>query len=304
MTYQPSSAPAPAEPAAAVPGRRAWLGLVYAAVVYLGFLAVLGYGIGFFAQVGVPKGIDDGGRDSVLRASLIDAGLLALFAVQHSVMARPWFKRAWTRLVPVPLERATYVLCASLLQAAVFWGWRPIPGTVWHATGIGAAVLLTGYLVGWLIAIGSTFMIDHADLFGLRQAWLAARGIPYTPPAFSERSLYRWIRHPLMAGFVIAFWSGPSMSVGHLLFAAGATGYIVLGIALEEHDLHQHLGQAYTAYRSRVPALLPFSRTRRRPRTGGAGAAVRPRHIPDGCAERRQGADPSTFKPINGGDHG
>jgi methanethiol S-methyltransferase len=263
MTSRHASPPAPTEPKAAGSDPRAWLGLAYAAAAYLGFLAVFGYGIGFFAQLGVPKGIDDGRQDPALQAALLDAGLLALFAVQHSVMARPWFKRAWTRLVPAPLERATYVLFASLMQAVLFWGWRPIHGTVWHVSGIGAGVLLTGYVVGWLIALGSTFMIDHLDLFGLRQAWLAARRIPYTPVALTERGLYRWIRHPLMAGFLIAFWCTPTMSAGHLLLAVGATGYIVVGVALEEHDLRQHLGQTYTAYRARVPALLPIRRTRR-----------------------------------------
>jgi protein-S-isoprenylcysteine O-methyltransferase Ste14 len=254
---------------------RSWLGLVYAAGVYVGFLAVFGYGIGFFAQIGVPKGIDDGPHDSMLRAGLIDAGLLALFAVQHSVMARPWFKRAWTRLVSVPLERATYVLCASLMQAVLFWGWRPIDGTLWHVTGISAGVLRGGYVAGWLLALGSTFMISHADLFGLRQAWRAARGVPYTPPAFTERSLYRWIRHPLMAGFIIVFWSSPSMSVGHLLLAGGATGYIIIGVALEEHDLQRQLGQGYAAYRARVPALLPISWRRRTSGGGDVQAAHR-----------------------------
>jgi protein-S-isoprenylcysteine O-methyltransferase Ste14 len=227
-----------------------------------------------------------------------------LFAVQHSVMARPWFKRAWTRLVSVPLERATYVLCASLLLAVLIWGWRPIHGTVWHITGISTGVLHTGYVVGWLMAIGSTFMINHADLFGLRQAWLAARGIPYTPPAFTERSLYRWIRHPLNAGFIIAFWSSPSMSLGHLLFATGATGYIIVGIALEEHDLQRQFGQAYTAYRARVPALLPISSRRHKPSGGDVGGAVRPQHLPDGPAGGAAGADRPKLDAVNGGDHG
>ena len=269
MTYHPGSVPAPSVRTAAWHGLQAWFGVVWAGGAYLGFVAVLGYGIGFFAQVGVPKGIDDGPRDPALTAILIDAGLLALFAVQHSVMARPWFKRAWTRLVSPALERATYVLCTDLLLAVVFWGWRPVHGSIWHVTGVGAGVLGAGAAVGWLIVIGSTFMISHADLMGLRQAWLAVRGIPYTPPAFAERGLYRWIRHPLMAGFIVAFWSSPTMSWGHLLFATGATGYILVGIALEEHDLQQQLGPAYTRYRARVPALLPFSRTRRAIRSRG-----------------------------------
>ena len=277
MTYQSRSVPSPAGRPASAPGPAGRLGLVYAVGVYVGFLAVFGYGIGFFAQIGVPKDIDDGPHDSTPRAILIDAALLALFAVQHSEMARPWFKRAWTRLVSAPLERATYVLCASLMQAVLLWGWRPIDGTVWHVSGISAGVLRTGYVVGWLLAFGSTFMINHADLFGLRQAWLAARRVPYTPPAFTERGLYRWIRHPLMTGFIIAFWCSPSMSVGHLLLAAGATGYIIVGVALEEHELQRQFGEAYAAYRARVPALLPIAWRRPTSPGGDIEAAHRAR---------------------------
>lgn len=273
MSGQSTSVLSKTRPKASGPGLRSGLGLVYAAGVYLGFVAVVGYGIGFFAQIGVPKGIDDGPHDSTLRAGLTDAGLLALFAVQHSVMARPWFKRAWTRLVSVPLERATYVLSASLVQGVLFWAWRPVDGAVWNVTGFGAGVLHAGYALGWLIALSSTFMINHAELFGLRQAWLAARGVSYTAPVFIERGLYRWIRHPLMAGFVIAFWCSPSMSVGHLLLAGGATGYIVVGVALEEHDLHRQFGQAYVSYRARVPALLPISWRRHTTRRGDLEAA-------------------------------
>ena len=275
MTYQSRSVPSPAGRTASAPGLAGPIGLVYAAGVYLGFLAVFGYGVGFFAQIGVPKDIDDGPHDSTELAVLVDAGLLVLFAVQHSVMARPWFKRAWNRLVSAPLERATYVLCASLMQALLFWEWRPIDGTVWHVSGISGGVLRTGYVVGWLLVFGSTFMINHADLFGLRQAWLAVHRVPYTPPAFTERGLYRWIRHPLMTGFIIAFWCSPSMSVGHLLLACGATGYIIIGVALEERDLRGQFGQAYAAYRARVPALLPISRRRPTPRSGDIEAAHR-----------------------------
>jgi protein-S-isoprenylcysteine O-methyltransferase Ste14 len=231
--------------------------VVYAAAAYLLFLAVLGYSVGFFAGVGVPKGIDQGPHAAGPVAAGIDLLLLSLFAVQHTVMARPWFKRRWARIAPAPAERATYVLAASLALVLLFWLWRPIGGTAWNLPEPGAAVLWAGYAAGWVVAISSTFLISHSDLFGLRQAWLHARRAGYSPPAFTERGLYRRIRHPLMAGFLIIFWSAPAMTAGHLLFAATATGYILAGIAFEEHDLLQSLGEAYAAYRARVPSLIP-----------------------------------------------
>ena len=237
--------------------------LVYAAAVYLLFLAVLGYAVGFFAGFGVPKGIDQGPRAAVPVAVAIDLLLLLLFAVQHTVMARPWFKRRWTRIVPEPAERATFVLAASLVLALLFWLWRPIGGTVWNLPGPGAGVLWAVYAAGWALAVSSTFLISHFDLFGLRQAWLHARRVRYSPPPFTERGLYRRIRHPLMAGFLVVFWSAPTMTAGHLLFAATATGYILAGIAFEEHDLIQSLGDTYAAYRARVPALIPRPSLRR-----------------------------------------
>ena len=237
--------------------------LVYAAAVYLLFLGVLGYAVGFFAGFGVPKGIDQGSRAVVLAATAIDLLLLLLFAVQHTVMARPWFKRRWTRIMPGPAERATFVLAASLALALLFWQWRPIGGTVWSLPGPGADALWAVYAAGWTVAVGSTFLISHSDLFGLRQAWRHARRVRYSPPPFTERGLYRRIRHPLMAGFLVVFWSAPTMTAGHLLFAATATGYILAGIAFEEHDLIRSLGETYAAYRARVPALIPRPRLRR-----------------------------------------
>src|SRR5215472_264496 len=230
---------------------------VYAAAVYLLFLAVLGYAAGFFADVGVPKGIDQGPPAAVPVAAGIDLLLLSLFAVQHTVMARPWFKRRWARIVPAPAERATYVLAASLALVLLFWLWRPIGGTAWNLPQPAAAGLWAAYAAAWAVAVSSTFQVSHSDLFGLRQAWLHARRAAYRPPAFTERGLYRHIRHPLMAGFLIIFWATPTMTAGHLLFAATATGYILAGIAFEEHDLRQGLGEAYAAYRARVPALIP-----------------------------------------------
>jgi protein-S-isoprenylcysteine O-methyltransferase Ste14 len=237
--------------------------VVYAAAVYLFFLAVLGFAVGFFAGFGVPKGIDQGPRAAVSAAVAIDLLLLLLFAVQHTVMARPWFKRHWTRIVPEPAERASFVLAASLVLALLFWLWRPAGGTVWNLSGPGADAVWAVYAAGWAAAISSTFLISHFDMFGLRQAWLHARRVRYSPPPFTERGLYGHIRHPLMAGFVVIFWAAPVMTAGHLLFAAAATGYIPAGIAFEEHDLIRSLGQTYTAYRARVPALIPRLALRR-----------------------------------------
>jgi protein-S-isoprenylcysteine O-methyltransferase Ste14 len=258
------------EPACLVVAERAQLArmpalivLGYAVAVYLLWLAVLGYAAGFFAGFGVPKGIDQGPRAAVPIAVAIDLLLLLLFAVQHTVMARPWFKRRWTRLVPAPAERASFVLAASLVLALLFWLWRPVGGTVWNLSGPGADALWAVYAGGWATAVSSTFLISHSDLFGLRQAWLHARRVRYSPPPFTERGLYGHIRHPLMAGFVVVFWSAPAMTAGHLLFAATATGYILAGIAFEEHDLIHSLGGTYTAYRARVPALIPRPSQRR-----------------------------------------
>jgi methanethiol S-methyltransferase len=233
---------------------------------------VLGYAVGFFAGFAVPKGIDQGPRTALPVAVAVDLLLLSLFAVQHSVMARPWFKRRWARVVPPPAERTTYVLAASVALALLFWLWRPIDGTVWDLPQPGATVLRIVYLAGWAVAVSSTFLVSHSDLFGLRQAWLYARRVRYSPPPFTERGLYRRIRHPLMAGFVIVFWSAPTMTAGHLLFAVGATGYILAGIAFEERDLIRSLGSTYAAYRARVPALIPRLRPRpvAAPRGGGA----------------------------------
>jgi len=257
------------------PSASALVILGYAALAYAAFLAVLGYAIGFFADAGVPKGIDGGPRSPWPLAVAVDLLLLLLFAVQHTVMARPWFKRRWTRLVPAPAERATFVLFTSLLLALLFWLWRPAGGTVWHLRGPAAGALLGLYAIGWVVAVGSTFMINHFDLFGLRQAYLYARGDAYRPPPFSERALYRWIRHPLMAGFLIVFWAAPVMTAGHLLFAAAATGYIGMGIAFEERDLRRDLGEPYRAYQRRVPALIPalWPRSRRSTPSGGEKTA-------------------------------
>jgi methanethiol S-methyltransferase len=231
--------------------------LCYAVAGYVLMLAVTGYAIGFFAGFGVPKGIDDGARSPWPLAVTIDAGLLLLFAVQHTVMARPRFKRRWTRLVPAPAERATFVVAASLALALLFWLWRPVRGTVWQLPGAAGAAVWAVYVAGWAVALSATFLVSHGDLFGLRQAYLHWRGAAYQPPAFTERGLFRWIRHPLMAGFLLIFWAAPVMTLGHALLAVLATGYILAGIRFEERDLRRSLGETYRAYAARVPALIP-----------------------------------------------
>jgi protein-S-isoprenylcysteine O-methyltransferase Ste14 len=237
--------------------------LGYAAAVYGLFLAVLVYAVGFFAGFAVPKDIDAGVRSGWPLALAIDVGLLALFAVQHTVMARSWFKRWLTRVLPGPAERATFVLGATLVLALLFWAWRPVGGEIWNLSGPAYAVIFAVQLAGWAVALSSTFMISHFDLFGMRQAWLHLRGTGYTPPTFTERGLYRRVRHPLMTGFVIVFWAAPVMTAGHLLFAAAATGYILAGIWFEERDLVRSLGPGYAAYLARVPALIPGPRRHR-----------------------------------------
>jgi methanethiol S-methyltransferase len=186
---------------------------------------------------------------SLVEALPLNLLLLGLFAVQHSIMARPAFKRWWARLVPDPVERSTYVLMSSLLLALLFWQWRPLPGAVWEAEQPVIAAALWGLsVVGWLMVLTSTFLIDHFDLFGLRQVYLYAAAKPYSPPPFRTPALYRVVRHPIMLGFLIAFWATPNMTWGHLLFAGMMTAYIVVGIRLEERDLRNAFGSAHEKY--------------------------------------------------------
>ena len=176
-------------------------------------------------------------------------------------MARPAFKTWWTRIVPKQVERSTFVLVASLLLFLIFWQWRPMPATVWSVDQpVGRMVLWAVFWIGWLVVLLSTFMINHFDLFGLRQVWLHFRGREYHHVEFQKSSLYKHVRHPIMLGFIIAFWATPDMSVGHLLFAIGTTGYTILGIQIEERDLVAHIGESYEDYRRRVPALVPFTK--------------------------------------------
>jgi protein-S-isoprenylcysteine O-methyltransferase Ste14 len=232
--------------------------LLYGVATYLFFLVVFVYTIGFVGGFVVPKHIENGPPGNTLSAILVDVVLLALFAIQHSVMARPAFKRWWTGIIPPAAERSTFVLCASALLALIVWQWRPVPGVVWEVESpMGVAVLHGLYFLGWGIVLYAPFLIDHFELFGVRQAIDHAFGRPALQAQFTERSLYRVVRHPLMLGFLIAFWAAPVMSPGRLLFAAVITAWVLLAIRIEESTLVEMHGALYEDYRRRVPALLP-----------------------------------------------
>ncbi len=235
------------------------LALVYGVSAYLFFLGTFVYAIAFVANIGVPKGIDDGTVSTLPVTVAIDALLLALFAVQHSLMARQGFKRVWTRIVPHVVERSTYVFAATAALALLLWQWRPIPEVVWDFRGTTAGIILTVlFALGWIVLLVSTCLVNHFELFGLAQVWTYLRGRELPQQKFRTPGLYRVVRHPIYAGFVIGFWAAPKMTVGHLIFAMATTGYILLGIFFEERDLIATYGQRYRDYRKRVPMLLPF----------------------------------------------
>lgn len=241
------------------------LALLYGVACYSIFLATFLYAIAFVAGIGVPKHIDNGAPAPFAIALGIDLALLGLFAVQHSGMARPAFKRWWAQFVPPPVERSTYVLVSSLVLALLLWQWRPLPLPIWNFENEIARVALYALsALGWLLLLSSTFLINHFDLFGLRQVWFHARKRQAMDEPFVTRAFYRIVRHPLMLGFLIAFWATPTMSLGHLLFALMTTGYIVVAVKfLEERDLVALYGDTYRDYQRRVPMLLPW--TKRRP---------------------------------------
>ncbi len=233
--------------------------LVYGLGCYLFFLAVFLYLVAFVGDLPVPRTVDAGSASSTGVALPVNVGLLLLFALQHSVMARRGFKERWTRIVPPHLERSTFVLAASLTLAVVMGGWRPMPTVVWSVEHTLAAPVLEGvFWAGWVLVLASTFLIDHFDLFGLRQVWTYARGRTFQSPRFGTPGAYRLVRHPLYLGFLLAFWSAPVMTVGRLLFAGVWTSWILLAIRLEERDLVRMHGEAYRSYRRRVPMLLPL----------------------------------------------
>ncbi len=231
--------------------------LLYGIVCYVVFLATFVYAIGFVGNVVVPMGIDSAPRGPWPASLAIDAALLTLFALQHSIMARPTFKRAWTRVIPAAVERSTFVLAASLALALMFWQWRPLGGQVWNVTAPGLRMLMHAVsAAGWLIVLVATFLIDHFALFGLRQVWEAWRGVPATTARFATPGFYRLVRHPIYLGFVLAFWAAPTMTVTHLVFALATTAYILVAIQLEERNLVE-LHPEYAAYRERVGMLVP-----------------------------------------------
>ncbi len=245
---------------------------VWAVLAYGAFLGSIVYLMGFLAGVGVPRGIDDGVTGPVGLAVAVNLGLVALFGLQHSVMARPAFKRRWARVVPEPLERSTFVVVSSLMLVLLFWGWHPLPGVLWDLRGGTAELILHGvYWAGWGLAVASTFVFSHTELFGLQQVHAHVRGRPVDGPSFRTPFLYRVVRHPMHLGMLVALWAAPVLSQGRLLFAAAMTLYLVVGIHFEERELIRSFGDRYRAYRREVPAILPL----RLPRAlGRRGAAV------------------------------
>jgi protein-S-isoprenylcysteine O-methyltransferase Ste14 len=231
---------------------------VYGVACYCAFFATFLYAIGFLGNFGVPKSIDSSPEGSTWVASAIDGALLALFALQHSIMARPWFKRAWTRFVPEPVERSTYVLLSSAALLLMFWQWRAIGGIIWDVGSGAAQTIMFGvYAAGLLIVLISTFLINHFDLFGLRQVSLYLAGRPYTRLEFRAPFFYKYVRHPLYVGWLLTFWAAPVMTAAHLFFAVMTTAYILVAIRFEEADLMTAHGEKYLRYRREVPMIVP-----------------------------------------------
>ncbi len=234
------------------------LAFAYGVIAYVIFLATFIYAVGFVGDIGVPRGLDSPATSPAGNALLIDLALLALFAVQHSVMARKGFKAWWTRIVPPVVERSIYVLASSLVLGALCWHWQPIEGVVWSVKDPAAVIAIqTVFWLGWGILLLATFLINHFELFGLRQVFAQLMGARIPEQEFRTPFLYKHVRHPIYTGFVLSFWATPEMTLGHLLFAAGGTGYILVGAWFEERDLIAHFGDRYRDYREQVGMLFP-----------------------------------------------
>ena len=237
------------------------IAFVYGTLCYLLFLATFLYGVAFLGNFGIDRTIDGTAMIPFGQALLVNTALLGLFAVQHSVMARPGFKQWWTKFVPKPVERSTYVLFSSLALLLLFYLWKPMGGTVWEIQdSIVRGVIYGIYAGGWLLILTTTFLINHFDLFGMRQVWLYLTGQPYTPLTFTMPGLYRYVRHPLYIGWLLTFWATPTMTAAHLVFSVATTAYILIAIRLEERDLVAVHGSAYDEYRKQVPMLVPALR--------------------------------------------
>jgi protein-S-isoprenylcysteine O-methyltransferase Ste14 len=239
------------------------LAFIYGFLSYILFFVVFLYAIGFVGDIVVPKTINSG-TDMTANwptAVIINLILLTVFALQHSVMARPGFKKWWTRFIPWSIERSTYVLLSSLALILIYYFWQPLQGVIWHVDNpIGANILTALFWLGWLIVLASTFMISHFELFGLKQVYMNLKQKQLSPPEFKMPMLYQFVRHPIMLGFIIAFWATPHMTAGHLLFAAVTTAYTLVALQFEERDLMRMFGERYREYRKKVPMVFPFTK--------------------------------------------
>jgi len=246
--------------------------MLYGLIAYLAFFGVILYTIGFVGNIVVPKSIDGEVTAPFTEALLVNIGILALFAIQHTIMARKWFKDWFTKIIPAAAERSTFVLLASAILALLYWKWQPMGGTIWTLTGVWATIMHILFWAGWALLFLSSFLINHFDLFGLKQVYLNMARKEYEGPQFMMPSLYKMTRHPLYLGIIMGIWATPTMSMGHLVFAITSTAYILFGIQFEERDLIRIHGADYIKYKKQVPMLFPI------PRAGkGGGETPEPR---------------------------